>query len=211
MNKQEEDTRDTALSCLYQSINAGEPPAALDAAILAQARSACTAPARQRTFWRRFSAPLALTATVLLAILVSISIERQVPLSLPASVPEEQPPAPVETRRATAPDHAVTADKKATAQESASRKRPARVIERKMEAAPLPAAAPSVPEPPVSIERQDRSKAALPSAAKPSLSPEEWLEHIRQLRRQGRMIESERALNEFRQTYPDYRLPEDLR
>lgn len=53
-----------------------------------------------------------------------------------------------------------------------------------------------------------RKEAAGAAAAR---TPEPWLEEIRQLKAQGREREAAEALAEFRQAYPDYRLPEDLR
>lgn len=38
--------------------------------------------------------------------------------------------------------------------------------------------------------------------------PERWLEHIAQLRKEGRHEEADKALAEFRRRYPDYRVPE---
>lgn len=42
-------------------------------------------------------------------------------------------------------------------------------------------------------------------------TPEQWLEDIRQMKKQGKEKESAEALAEFRRAHPDYRLPEDLR
>lgn len=42
-------------------------------------------------------------------------------------------------------------------------------------------------------------------------SPEQWLEDIRRLKRQGRQQEAAESLAEFRKAYPDFGLPEDLR
>ncbi|CAG0985334.1 hypothetical protein RHDC1_02071 [Rhodocyclaceae bacterium] len=53
-----------------------------------------------------------------------------------------------------------------------------------------------------------RKEAAGAAAAR---TPEQWLEEIRQLKAQGRDQQAAEALAEFRQAYPDYRLPEDLR
>ena len=53
-----------------------------------------------------------------------------------------------------------------------------------------------------------RKEAAGAAAAR---TPEPWLEEIRQLKAQGRDQQAAEALAEFRQAYPDYRLPEDLR
>lgn len=43
------------------------------------------------------------------------------------------------------------------------------------------------------------------------LAPEQWLQKIRELRREGRFAEAEASLVEFRKRFPGYRLPEDLR
>jgi len=42
-------------------------------------------------------------------------------------------------------------------------------------------------------------------------TPEKWLEDIRKLKTEGKTIEAERELGEFKKRYPDYILPEDLR
>ncbi len=42
-------------------------------------------------------------------------------------------------------------------------------------------------------------------------TPEKWLEDIRKLKTQGKTVEVERELAEFKKRHPDYRLPEDLR
>ena len=42
-------------------------------------------------------------------------------------------------------------------------------------------------------------------------TPEKWLEDIRRLKTEGKAIEAERELAEFKKRHPDYILPEDLR
>ncbi len=42
-------------------------------------------------------------------------------------------------------------------------------------------------------------------------TPEKWLADIRKLKTEGKAIEAERELTEFKKRYPDYILPEDLR
>jgi hypothetical protein len=42
-------------------------------------------------------------------------------------------------------------------------------------------------------------------------TPEKWLEDIRKLKTEGKPIEAERELVEFKKRYPDYILPDDLR
>jgi hypothetical protein len=42
-------------------------------------------------------------------------------------------------------------------------------------------------------------------------SPEQWLQGIADLRRQGRHEEADKALAEFRRAYPDYSLSDEIR
>jgi hypothetical protein len=42
-------------------------------------------------------------------------------------------------------------------------------------------------------------------------TPEKWLEDIRRLKTEGKPIEVERELAEFKKRYPDYILPDDVR
>ena len=84
---------------------------------------------------------------------------------------------------------------------------------------PAPAA-PVVPMRSFKPEMQNRSPAAkaagsaVDSEAKQgrqsAATPEAWLERVRELRRGGRLDEANRLLREFRQRYPDYKLPADL-
>ena len=43
-----------------------------------------------------------------------------------------------------------------------------------------------------------------------SASPEQWLQGIDDLKRQGRHDEAEKQLAEFRKQYPNYRIPEAI-
>jgi TolA-binding protein len=47
--------------------------------------------------------------------------------------------------------------------------------------------------------------------AKAQQSPEQWLERIVQLRREGKHDEADRQLTEFRRAYPEYRLSEETK
>ncbi len=78
---------------------------------------------------------------------------------------------------------------------------------RRMKAAPAPAAvAPSA-----------AATASVPAARAPASGlaqtarPQAWLEHIRQLRRNGQRAEAKTELAAFRKRYPDYSIPEELR
>ncbi len=79
--------RDPALSKLLQQMPTQGPPAHVDAAILAAARSEVAPRRQQRRWWQRFRAPLALAATVTLAIALSLTMQRVPPQ------PDVPPPA----------------------------------------------------------------------------------------------------------------------
>ena len=50
---------------------------------------------------------------------------------------------------------------------------------------------------------------AVASIASP-LSPEQLLERVAELRKEGRHDEADKALVEFRQRYPEYRISEEM-
>jgi hypothetical protein len=58
------------------------------------------------------------------------------------------------------------------------------------------------------ISREAEVASTLPGFAR--ASPEQWLQGIADLRRQGRHEEADKALAEFRRTYPDYRISEAM-
>jgi RNA polymerase sigma-70 factor (ECF subfamily) len=73
------------------------------------------------------------------------------------------------------------------------------------------AALPAAPAAADAIEMRPRREALRKEAAGAARTPEQWLEEIRRLRREGREAEADAALAEFRKAHPDYRLPDDLR
>lgn len=79
------------LKHLYAQAPGEEPPAALDAAILAQARSAvqASAPRSSATRWR---APLATAAVLVLSVIVVLNVQREQPEVLSVAGPAPQPP-----------------------------------------------------------------------------------------------------------------------
>lgn len=99
MNEPEE--RDPALSRIYRQATGGEPSPALDAAILAAARGAAAKPLRRPRWWQRLVAPVALAVTVVMAVMLSVTVDRQPEapeVRISRDVPAEQAPAPVELR-----------------------------------------------------------------------------------------------------------------
>ena len=58
-------------------------------------------------------------------------------------------------------------------------------------------------------QQQQRVAASVPLAAM-AATPEQWLQGIDDLKRQGRHDEADKQLAEFRKRYPNYRIPEAL-
>lgn len=80
------DWRDDRLSRLYRDAPGDEPPAGVDAAILAAARQALSAaPARRRPAWLSWLAPAGIAATVVLTLSVVMLVRQEQPDLLPAS------------------------------------------------------------------------------------------------------------------------------
>ena len=63
----------------------------------------------------------------------------------------------------------------------------------------------------VNAVRQPEPAASSAMLAKLAQSPEQMLQGIADLRKQGRDEEADKALAEFRKRYPDYRLSEEMR
>lgn len=61
-----------------------------------------------------------------------------------------------------------------------------------------------------SAERQVLSEATAKRSQDAGETPEKWLERIAELRRAGRHDEADKALAEFRQRHPGYRIPEAM-
>lgn len=207
-------TEDRKVSQRYRELPREEPPRHVDDAILAASRRGTQsrpAPLVAPTGRRRWYFPVAAAAIIVLAVAVTMHVERQQPdlevAEAPAAAPapppppeEQQPP----SRKKSAPrDDARLADLyKATPAPS--------------EPASPPAAAPM----PLPVEPQARSRAEAQGAmgerraatdsiaAAAARTPEQWLQGIADLRRQGRHEEADRELAEFRKRHPDYRIPE---
>jgi hypothetical protein len=72
---------DAGLSRLYQASASNEPPAALDAAILKAARAAVTQKPlpMPQPWWKRLRAPVTVAATVILAVMLTLTVDRNPP------------------------------------------------------------------------------------------------------------------------------------
>jgi len=217
------DERDPQVSKRYRALGAEEPPRALDEAILAASRRGL----KKRTWY----GPVALAASLVLVVAVAVQVERQKPdeaviASAPVQERKEQQafkaPAPV--------DEAKPAQKPAPAPQSAeatrdlakSNQAPAEDRARG-DAAPAspPVVAQAAPAPAPEPARREmesaRPQASAAAGARMSEmqskieSPDSLLERIAELRKQGRHEEADKALEEFRKRYPDYRLTDEIK
>lgn len=244
----------------YRSLAREEPPASLDAEILAAARRAVARP----SLARRWGVPVSMAALLVLAVGVTLEMQHEEPgietsaPKAPASVPAENSPrqepasgslqgaAPAASPPVQAPAESKPAlavplkppEKKAKREAPATREAPAmREAPQAFPAVPAPvqsqgnlvrqappatASAPMPAAPPAAAEQ--RFAAPAPSMAKRSAttggaaadlmtattSPATELEKIAQLREAGRDAEADRALEEFRKRYPDYRIDDAM-
>ena len=206
---------------LYRGMPHDEPPARLDDAIRAQARrpdAMHAAPLVPPTGRRSWHYPMAAAAVIVLAVAVTWHVEQDQPdliatAPLPVPVPESKKEATVQApARSDAPLRDRAAPKPA---------------ERHFTPDPALAPAPASP-PPVAASRESAGSTADSTAlmkqrrsevqeqramtpqgglAAAMETPEQWLERIARLRREGRHDEADQALAEFRKRHPDFRIP----
>jgi len=231
-----EDFRDEQLSRLYREADRIEPPRALDAAILAAAREAVKPAPPRRAWWQAWTLPMGVAATVVLTVTLTLMVqqEQERPMSeapptqgAPATAPQEKPDAaadlagkPAAPREAK--QEAVKREAEGPAVDPAPAPETAAPAGAVASRAPMAESAKSVaPARPAAVMRQQAAPAAdaVESRAKSAplrkeavgAAPAQWLEDIREMKKQGKEKEAAEALAEFRKAYPDYRLPEDLR
>ena len=235
-------TDDDDISRRYRELPREEPPRHLDDAILAAARRAVhTRPAplvvpsgRQRWYF-----PLAAAAIIVLAVAVTVHMEREQPseeLMSSATTPAAAAPAVEPSAREMARNEtAAPAEKpkperrrKAESTDSRQLRDQAPVAPPpELQKAPEPAPPPTTAQDAVGnvaqsasgvlLERSEAPKAAQGARAATSLSayaaqsPEQWLQGIADLRKQCRHEEADKELAEFRKRYPDYKIPPAMR
>ena len=229
---------DGDISRRYRELPREEPPRHVDDAIRAAARRAVStrpAPLVVPTGRQRWYFPLAAAAVIMLAVAVTLHVEREQPGEEIASAPAASAPDPAveqprsapqpERRRKNesppelqkAPEPVPTlppAPPPVAAQDAISAQRSAsgalmgsadpRQESAKVEAAPAPKAS-------AQLRRFDEGARAAPSLSASALqSPEQWLQGIADLRKQGRHDEADRSLAEFRKRHPGYQIPEAM-
>jgi hypothetical protein len=213
-------TEDPKISQRYRDLGREEPSREIDAAILAAARRAAEtrpAPLVVPSGRRRWYFPLAAAAIIVLAVAVTVQVERQQPDPEIAVPPVTEPKVPTDDRTVPS-ERAAEAPRELRAQRDEVQPQPP--------AAPKPASPPAAAPPsdpasgmresrqPDAVERAEAQRAPAPEAramAKLAVeAPEQWLERIAELRKQGKHEEADKALAEFRRAYPEYRIPEAM-
>lgn len=232
-------TEDPKVSQRYRELAREEPPRHVDEAILAAARRAAEArpaPLVVPSGRLRWYFPLAAAAIIVLAVAVTMHVEREqpdpeavvVPPVTTPKAPAEEPPAPQSQELAKVSPPRVFAPEPKPA--------PSQELRAQRDAAPLadqqkaPSPAPAAPPPPAARpqaspqdamsgvrERADAQKAQVRRettvgavANFAMASPDQLLQGIADLRRQGRHEEADKALAEFRKRYPDYKISEAM-
>src|SRR3989441_2379520 len=204
------DERDPKVSRRYRELGAEDPPAGLDAGILAASRRAVEtrlAPLVAPTGRRRWYFPVAAAAIITLAVAVTVHVEREQPDAEAITPP---PPSAPESRMD------VLEAKKDSAPQAELRK--AKPAKPPAASAPAPRAADTArnmeqPEPQARSGPDAQVKGlAMLRAERGAVeeAPERILERIAELRRQGKQDEADKALADFRRRYPDYRIAAEM-
>src|SRR6266705_1391399 len=206
------DERDPKVSRRYRELGAEDPPAGLDAGILAASRRAVEprlAPLVAPTGRRRWYFPVAAAAIITLAVAVTVHVERQQPDAESITLP---PPSAPESRT-----DALEAKQDSAPQAELRKAKPAKPP------ASAPAPAPRAADTARNMEQPEPQARSGPDAQVKGLAmrraergaveeaPERILERIAELRRQGKQDEADKALAQFRRRYPDYRIAEEMR
>lgn len=221
---------DSRIEQRYRELARPEPPAAIDAAILAASRRALAKPPARR----HWVTPVAAAAVIVLALGVTLRMQREEPDAqriAPATERQVQPtpsaPAPVQPvspeitaptrserpgvtkppvvkRAVPAPNENIAAPQPPAADDRASSATvsPMMAPGLKREAAPAAAGAPASPAAPA------RPLIQLQRSSGDGLGAE--LEEIARLRAAGRDTEANAALEEFRRKHPDYSIPAEI-
>jgi hypothetical protein len=226
-------TDDDDISRRYRELPRDEPPRHLDDAIRAAARRAVhtrPAPLVVPTGRQRWYFPLAAAAIIVLAVAVTMHVEREQPGEEIVSAQGT----PAEEVKVEKPQSAPQPERRRTTESADSRELRDAAPPPELQKAPEPDAAPA-PPPPVAPKASSAPAARAESARAPAApeanaqlgradegrraaslsafalqSPEQWLQGIADLRRQGRHEEADKSLAEFRKRYPDYRISKEV-
>jgi hypothetical protein len=201
---------ESTLSHLYRQTMASQPPAALDAAVLTAARQAVYLHP-QRVWWRRWIVPVSVAAVVVL----SLSMVTWWWEEISTGLTDARHPNPAQT-------HAPAAPQAPQDLQPAREPTPHTPMAPVMPTPPSETRAPhrqdsyrhsesdrrqrasGFAEEPVSTEQREEKKVG--GQEESPLPPEEWLQQIATLRRQGQIAEAEASLAAFKRQYPSYPL-----
>ena len=229
---------DDDISRRYRELPREEPPPHVDDAIRAAARRAVhtrPAPLVVPTGRQRWYFPLAAAAIIVLAVAVTMHVEREQPGEEIVS----SQGTPAEEVKAEKPQSAPQPERRRKAESADSRELRDAAPPPELQKAPEPAApplaahdairgaqestpkassapaaraesatAPAKPQANAQLGRADEGRRAASLSAFALQSPEQWLQGIADLRRQGRHEEADKSLAEFRKRYPDHKIPE---
>ena len=229
---------DSELSRAYKEAAGEKPPAALDAAILQEARHAVDHGGRvaRSPFARTWLVPASLAAVLLLTVgLVTFVSRESGEAPSPAGAPRraleadrlqsQQPRSKLEAQAPAAPlaeEPALMMQQKVPAEKKAAPAPPPAKMRTDAPASVTPAMVPAestermrardeVGRKSKEDKREQRPPAALTATEMRALSPEEWLKRIAQLREQGKHDEAEASLAAFKERYPDYPIEKFLK
>ena len=212
-----EHEKDAQLSQRYRDLGREEPPRHIDDAILAASRREV-----RRKPWLY---PVAAAAALgVLAVAVSLHVEREQPEEIVTMKEAAPAPAPAPAPAAPEPPRAVQRAEKAPAPVFVPDPKPERRDDTRDLAKQSGAGSAAAEQMPESRAARPQSAPA-PVAASPRMreaerplaalgldeAPLPWLERIARLREEGKHDEADRALAEFRKRYPDFRIPDPMR
>lgn len=198
----------------YRALPREEPSSALDAAILTQARRAAAdhpAPLVAPAGRRGWAYPLAAAAIIVLAVGVTVQIQRGEPDAELAVMPSETKPnaaARNDERAAEEPKRADAPAKRKVEPQAPSFAAPPTSGQAAGSGNAEQSAKQAEQAPPAAAAR-DELRSLARSAPASIETPEKWLERIAKLRDEGRDDEADRQLAEFRRRYPDFRIAEE--
>jgi hypothetical protein len=229
---------DSELSRAYKEAAGEKPPAALNAAILEEARRAVDHGGRvtRGPFARTWLVPASLAAVLLLTVGLVTFVSRESGEALsPAGAPRraleadrlqlQQPRSKLEAQAPAPPlaeEPALMRQQKAPAEKKASPAPPPVKMRTDVPASVTPAMVPAevterrrardeVGRQGKEDKREQWPPAALTATEMRALSPEEWLKRIVQLRDQGKHDEADTSLAAFKKRYPDYPIEKFLK
>lgn len=201
--------RDPLVSRRYRELGGEEPPAELDERILARSR-------RPRSF--QWHGPVAAAAVIVLAVAVTVHVEREQPekeeQARAAEAPKAEPG--LKRERLYAPDPPKQPDAAPAARRGDAGSARDTVRSESAPQPPPPAAQEAPAERALEAQWAPAAGAAADSAESrlaklAEQSPERWLEGIVELRAQGRHAEADESFKRFRERYPDYAIPVEMK